>query len=61
MDTVLTLRQGSWPGGYKLTEMEKNLISVLMETEPNRPFDLSQVIEVVDYIIEEEKGRNILE
>ena len=62
METIIILRQGGWPAGCNLTEMEKNLVKALLQPEADdRPYDLTDVIEVIDYLIETEKGKNKLE
>ena len=62
LDTIIGVRQETFPGNNTLREMEKGLIEVLLSEEPqDRPHDLSQVIDVITYLIETEKGTNELE
>ena len=60
-DYIFDVRQGNFPPDSDLKEDEQNLIKELLTPDPeNRPNDLDEIIDVTDYLMQTDAGKNVL-
>ena len=58
-ECITKVRHGQFPPGNGLSEIEKNLINAFLSPDPElRPYDLEDVMDCVDHIMESNGGLN---